>query len=286
MNAIDEIIENEVKAIKEIRAENSKKNRKPKYSNFAIKQLYNNTFVYIDNNKKMHKSLFITKIVTEDKIYLKIIQLLTNSEYILNKSYLKKYIAKVSDCSTGTVHNKIDELIELDVLENVDTSIRITRLFLRKVLGVEIKTINYKEDSKMRSKLMINRYSKGYRQQKQMEIEKASEMDLTKEKIIILNDKEILLMHKEKYTAVMKGRISSELSRINKIMNHTRLANKGINANDLDYIELKKHWIEIEKVYVISKRCANIEIAFVQTEMLEDVIDFNEYKKVIKDSTS
>ena len=264
MNTIDEIIENELITIKEKRAENRKNNRKPKYSSFAIKQLYNKECII---DKKNREGLFITKIVYEDKIYLNIIKLLRNSEYILNKSYLKKYIAKVSNCSPGTVHNKINELIELEVLENIDMSVRITRLFLRKVFEVDTKTINYKTDSKTRSKLMINRYDKGYRLKKQLSIEEASKMDLAKEKIIILNDREILLLHKDKV------HLEGKIGKINDCMNYKRLEKEGINY----YEERDKHWINIEKIYVISKRFANYKIGLVETEMLKDVIDFNEY---------
>lgn len=281
MNNIDETLEKELKNIKETKAEKKKENKKPKYSNFAIKCLYNN-IVVIDGKKRT----MMGHMMARDEVYLKIIHVLSESDYILNKSYLVKYIAYKTNKSTSTVYSKLNELVELDVVEYVDKSVRLTRLVIRKMLSSEdIKTINYKTDSKTRSKLKINMYERGYRLKKQDRISELLGKDLAKEKVIILNDREILLLHKE-----LDRGIQHLIYEINKEMNFDRFRRQGIDLCTLTEDEKDKLWVEIEKIYVTTKRMEGHEISEmitetekrkeerkVKTEILKDVIDFEKY---------
>lgn len=267
MNNINEVLEKELKNIKEMRAENRKKTRKNKYSNHAIKCLYNTHAI----TKNGHNRPLINHIILADEVYREIVLLLGNSEFILNRSYLIKYISYKTNMSTPTVYTKLDELKELDVVEYIDESVRVTRLAIRKIFLTGIKTINYKKDSKSRSKLKINMYDKGYTIAKQKQVSELVNRNLEKEKVIILNDKEILLLHKE-----LDRGIQHLIYEINKEMNFDRFRRQGIDLCTLTGDEKDKLWIEIEKIYVITKRMEGHKIT-VKTEILKDVIDFNEH---------
>lgn len=274
-NNIDKVIEKELENIKEIRKEDRKKKRKPKYTNFAVKCLFKTEFEYKNN-----KVSFIRYVINKDKTYQKILTLLLNSEYILNRSYTAKLVSEWTEYSLSTIYSKIDELVELNVLEYIDSSIRITRVALREIFNIDIDTINYKKDTKQRSKLKINMVAKGYRLQRQNKYEKILEEELMKNhKIIILNEEEFLLLHKDGYTAIQEGKLTGLLLEINQQMCKERLKAKGINYDYLSLADKDKVIKPIKKVYVTTKRSTNHNIAGVKTELLEDIIDYSEYKK-------
>ena len=103
---IDKTIENELENIKETRADERKKNRKAKYSNFAVRCLYKTNLKFKNSEISM-----IYHIIRKNEIYKDLIRLLYNCEYIVNRSYAAKYIAKRNNCSTSNVYDKMNELI-------------------------------------------------------------------------------------------------------------------------------------------------------------------------------
>lgn len=270
--SIDEKIAQELDSIKEKRAENRAKDKKQKYTSFAMRCLYKKTVTV--NNREMK---LISHIVRTDKIYAEIFLILYNSEFILNRSYMSKYISKLCDCSLKTAYDKINELEELGVVEIVDLSVRLSKIALKAIADIDIKTVNYRVDSKTRSKMRINMYSKGYKKNVQERIERKLDINLTKEKIFILNENEILLQHKEKYSAKRIGELEKIISKINECMNEERFKRKGLNL--YNYKENGESWEDIKRIYVISKQAEKHKINLIETEMLEDVIDYTEHKK-------
>lgn len=254
---IDEILKTEIDNIKDCRTEERKRDRKSKYSTFPVKCLYNN---YFKNEKGRSISFIYDIVINRDEIYKNIIALLNNSEYILNKSYLVKYISYKTEVSKTTVYNKLDELIQLDVVEYVGESVRLTRLAIRNILKKDIKTINYKTDSKTRTKLRINMYSKGHTNSKQINANKKlskilnQEIDLKTEKIMVLNDKEILVLY--------KGLTPKSISCIEYYIKEMNRVEVGM---------------DIKRIYITNKRTEGISINGIETELLKDVIDFNEH---------
>lgn len=257
--SIDKEINKELEEVKKKRAEIREQNKESKYSSFAMKCLYTKTVKTLNKNQKNIELKMIDYIVRTDIVYQMIMVILYNSEYILNRSYMSKFISKKCACSLTTVYDKINELEQLCLVEVVDTSVRLTKLAIKTVFKNDVKDIRYKKDSKERSKLRINMYAKGYRKRVQEEMERKLNVNLRKEKIFILKDNSVLLTEKE-MTGTRQGYIADIISKIDR----QKIDEKGER---------------IKAIYVISRALENKSIHVINTKMLEDAIDFKEYNK-------
>ena len=62
-------------------------------------------------------------------------------------------------------------------------------------------------------------------------------------------------------------------------MNNNRLRKQGIALETISASEKDKLWLHFEKIYVTTKKTEGYFINGIKTEILKDVIDFNEYNK-------
>lgn len=193
---------------------------------------------------KSSKSMsFILTIINTDKVINKIYRFLLNMEYIGYKSYIAKIVTENSKVSISTVYLKINEMISLGMLEEFNSTIRLTSKLLSHTLN--IKNFRHKEipkDIKRHTKLYLNMMKVGYRASISKKIKKESDYKFTNKRAIIINE----------YTILYK------------------------NRNYLDsqfFIEHSK----FTEVYVLSRKLAEKNGRTYNLKYLEDAIDYDKY---------